>query len=298
MFAMSQPELRSMSGEDLQQPDRYEAFNDEECSVGIGLLEPHRDASITEKLEGPADSKSPRSSILGVRRPSNLAVWITLNIFATIGIVFVNKAIFNDPSFRDAQLSFASFHFFITFATLHVVSMSRFGFFERRKAKILDVVPLAGAMCLNVVLPNLSLAHSSVTFYQTARVLLTPVVAILNYILFRMTIPRQAAYTLVPVCFGVAMVTYYDVKPGAESKNTSNLGVASAMAGVVASSVYTVWIAYFHKKLEMTSVQLLHNQALLGAVVLLYVVPFVDTLPIFAEVALNKWLMIIMASDC
>lgn len=151
-------------------------------------------------------------------------------------------------------------------------------------------------MCLNVVLPNLSLAFSSVTFYQTARVLLTPVVVILNFALYQIAIPRQAAYTLVPVCIGVAMVTYYDVKPGANVTHTSSLGVFFAMTGVLASSVYTVWISYFHKKLEMSSVQLLHNQSLVGATMLLYFIPFIDTLPAVRDVSMSRWLTILMVS--
>lgn len=284
---------------ELLHPEYYEPSEDEDTSSGVAFLEVPQPSSETVAQEKPeivldveSQTKKPKA-----RRSPKLLAWIIVNILATIGIVFVNKAIFDDPSFRNAQLSFASFHFFVTFGTLHVVSLPRFGFFERRRARLIDILPLAGAMCLNVILPNLSLAYSSVTFYQTVRVLLTPIVAALNYLLYQMTIPRQAAYTLVPVCLGVAMVTYYDVQPGATEKPTSFLGVFFAMTGVVASSIYTVWIAYFHKKLEITSVQLLHNQSLVGAVMLLYAIPLIDTLPIFSEVALNKWLMIFMVSS-
>jgi hypothetical protein len=151
-------------------------------------------------------------------------------------------------------------------------------------------------MCFNVVLPNLSLAFSSVMFYQTSRILLTPITAVLNYTFYGKTIARQAAYTLIPVCVGVGIVSYYDTKPGASTQSTSFLGVFFALTGVFASSVYTVWIGYFHKKLEMTSHQLLHNQSLCGAVALLYFIPFVDTFPIWSGVALSQWLLILFVS--
>jgi solute carrier family 35 protein E3 len=235
-----------------------------------------------------------RNAPTPAKKPSKLLVWIAVNIVATTAIVFINKSIFDDPSFRSAQVSFATFHFLVTFATLHTVSSTRFGFFDRKRAALRDILPLAAAMCLNVILPNLSLAYSSITFYQTARVLLTPITAFLNYILYKKTVPRQAVCALVPICAGVAMVTYFDVRPGATSKGTSFYGVVFAMTGVCMSGIYTCWISHYHLKLQMTSLQLLHNQSLIGGMLLIYLIPFVDTLPVFSEVPLHRWLMIVM----
>ncbi|KAI5250393.1 TPT-domain-containing protein [Aureobasidium subglaciale] len=232
------------------------------------------------------------------KRPSKLLFWIAVNIIATTSIVFINKSIFDDPAFRSAQVSFATFHFLVTFATLHTVSSSRFAFFERKRAALRDILPLAAAMCLNVILPNLSLAYSSITFYQTARVLLTPITAFLNYVLYQKTIPRQAVCALLPVCAGVAMVTYFDVRPGAATKGTSFYGVVFALSGVLMSGIYTCWIGHYHQKLQMSSLQLLHNQSLLGGVLLIYLIPFVDTLPVFSEVSLHRWIMIMLSGLC
>ena len=62
-------------------------------------------------------------------------------------------------------------------------------------------------MSLNVILPNLSLAYSSVAFYQLARVLLTPAVAAINFVLYGDRLPTLAIVSLVPACLGVAMVS-------------------------------------------------------------------------------------------
>src|SRR5271168_572886 len=141
-------------------------------------------------------------------------------------------------------------------------------------------------MCLNVVLPNLSLAFSTVTVYQLCRVLLTPLTAIINYVLYQATVPRNAALTLIPICIGVAITTYYDTKPAAsrDVKTTTTIGVTFALAGVCASSAYTVLIGAYHKKLQMTSSQLLFNQAPISSVMLLFAVPFVDRIPILSDV--------------
>jgi solute carrier family 35, member E3 len=212
--------------------------------------------------------------------------------------VFTNKTIFDDPSFRNCQMSFASFHFFVTGLTLYTVSRPWAGMFVPKKAAIREVLPLAAAMCFQVVLPNLSLAYSSVTFYQMARILLTPVVALLNYLLYGSKIPRNAIYPLIPVCFGVALLSYYDSKPagnGKAVKTTSFWGAIFAIAGVGASSLYTVWIGFYHKKLQMSSMQLLLNQAPVGGVLLLYAIPWIDTPPEFATVPLSMWILIGMS---
>lgn len=213
--------------------------------------------------------------------------------------VFVNKAIFSDPSLKLAQLTFAAFHFTITWFTLYVLSRPRFAFFAPRRASVRDILPLSIAMALNVILPNLSLAFSTVTFYQVARILLTPCVALMNYVLYHQTLPTNAIIALVPACAGVGIVSYYDSLPAADAniKTTSGLGVIFAFAGIFASSLYTVWIASYHRKLQMSSMQLLFNQAPVSAFMLLYVIPFVDTFPVWSTVSVSRWVMILMVSS-
>ena len=168
--------------------------------------------------------------------------------------------------------------------------------FVPRRAAIKEILPLSVAMSLNVILPNLSLAFSTVTFYQVARILLTPTVAVMNFVLYKATLPRNAILTLIPACLGVGMVSYYDSQPTDDDKvkTTSGLGIIFAFTGIFASSLYTVWIASYHKKLQMNSMQLLYNQAPVSAFLLLYVIPFVDTFPVWSEVKINRWLLIMM----
>lgn len=246
---------------------------------------------LPQEREKPAAPAKPANSSM------TAAIWIVLNTLATIGIVFTNKAIFSDPSLKLAQLTFAAFHFFITWLTLFTLSRPRFAMFTPRRVAIKEIMPLAVAMSLNVILPNLSLAFSSVTFYQVARILLTPTVALMNFVLYKSTLPRGAIIALVPACAGVGMVSYYDSLPTADAtvKTTSSLGVIFAFSGIFASSIYTVWVASYHKKLQMSSMQLLLNQAPLAAFMLLYVIPFVDTFPVWTEVPVSRWGMIMMS---
>jgi solute carrier family 35, member E3 len=155
-------------------------------------------------------------------------------------------------------------------------------------------MPLSVAMALNVILPNLSLAFSTVTFYQVARILLTPTVALMNWVLHGVTLPHDAILALIPICTGVGMVSYYDSLPTNDEgvETTSALGIVFALCGVFASSLYTVWIASYHRKLEMTSMQLLLNQAPVSAALLLYAIPFVDIFPEWTHLPHSRWFLI------
>lgn len=240
------------------------------------------------ELPAPALEKSTRSA----------ALWMGINILATIGIVFINKALFSDSRLKHAQITFAAFHFVITWLALFILSRPYVGMFTSRRGPIVQLTPLAIAMSLNVILTNLSLAYSTVTFYQVARILLKPTVASMNLFLYRSTLPRNAIYALVPACIGVGIVSYYDSRPSKDApvKTTSTLGVIFAIMGIFASSLYTVWISTFHKKMKLNSMQLLLNQAPLAAFMLLYVIPLADSWPVWKEAPTDQWMLILLVS--
>lgn len=158
------------------------------------------------------------------------------------------------------------------------------------------MLPLASAMCLNIILMNLSLALSSITFYQIARILLTPAVALLNFLFYRKYLPRKAVISLIPMCLGVAIISYYEPKPSKASKvpAVGFLSVLLAMASVLVSAVYTIWVGSYQRKYEINGFQLLYNQAPIGAVLLLYVIPWTDKFPHLENVPGNKWGMILL----
>jgi solute carrier family 35, member E3 len=286
----------------------------ESPSISETLLSGDEGASVLETDEKEGDVEKGGNASVHLRKNKNslhFFAWAIVNTLATIGIVgvqsvcdlfadkfqvFTNKAIFEDASLRLNQSTFAAFHFSVTGATLYAISRPSIAIFVPSRARILDMMPLALAMCINVILPNLSLAFSTVAFYQIVRVLLTPLVAGINFIVYGIRIPKNAVWTLAPICVGVALVSYYDTKSmeGVHIKPTSTAGVVFAFAGVIASSLYTVWIGTYQKKFEMSSMQLLFNQAPISAFLLLYVIPFTDQPPVWSEVPIHKWKLIAM----
>ncbi|KAF5253909.1 hypothetical protein FANTH_1234 [Fusarium anthophilum] len=210
--------------------------------------------------------------------------------------VFTNKAILSGNSLKHAQLSFAAFHFTITGLVLFILSRPRFAFFTPKSVAIRQMIPLSTVMALNVIFPNLSLAYSSVPFYQISRILITPCVAAMNFVLYRATLPFYACMALVPACVGVGMVSYFDTKAtSASAATTGLLGVVFAFLGIFFSSLYTVWLESYRRQLSMTSMQLLLNQAPLSAFLLLYFIPFVDKAPAQEDLSLDLWVLILMS---
>ena len=196
------------------------------------------------------------------------------------------------------QLNFMTYHFTFTGLLLYRLSRPRWGVFERKLA-LMEILPLAIAFGFQFVLPNFSL-DSSIVFYQMVRVLVTPLVAVIDFLIYRKSMPRIAAYKLSPICLGVGILSYHEAVPqdGSGIKKTSFLGVFFAFTGVLATSIYIVWIKVFQDPFQMNSMQLLSNTAQCGVVLLLYLVPSSDTSPAWTEVSGGTWIMILLASHC
>ncbi|KAL4884798.1 hypothetical protein BJY04DRAFT_170616 [Aspergillus karnatakaensis] len=255
------------------------------------------DTTLMEKYDPDLKEKAAEeTNDVPLSRNARFMIWTFLNVTSTVGIVFTNKSIMSNVSFSNRQVSLACYHFFITGATLWLASSRWFGAFVPKHVSLKQMTPIAAAMAIQVVLQNLSLAHSSVMFHQLARLLLTPAVAFLNYVLFRVKIPRAALVPLVLLCTGVGVVTYYDSLPTADSGSTTTTqGVIFALTAVCASSIYTVWIGHYHKRFELSSMQLLLNQAPISACLLLCAIPWAEDTPAVSSVPSSMWSMVLLS---
>ncbi|KAL9582413.1 MAG: hypothetical protein Q9203_005500 [Teloschistes exilis] len=261
----------------------------------MDVADEHQKLDYLDVEKQTGDGSRPRDKLKTTK--ASLTIWMTLNTIATVAIVFTNKAIFDDPTFRKSQVAFATFHLFITALTLYLLSRPIVSLFVPNPMRLRLMLPLATTMCLNVIFQNLSLTYSSITFYQIARILFTPMVALINFLFYQKSIPRNAAYTLAPMCLGVFIISYYEPKSThhPEAEQTSMLSVVLALTSVFVGSIYTVWIASYQRKYEMNGFQLLFNQAPIGGVMLLILVPWIDTLPSIQVVPVNRWALIMLS---
>ncbi len=138
--------------------------NTSENSIPLLDVEAQREAEGNGKhfdAEPPVPALPTSSSNAAARR--KFLTWTAINMASTIGIVFTNKAIFNDPNFKLMQTSFACFHFLCTGLTLYVVSRPRIGAFIPKRAGIVEMLPVctpflwAQVKRYPVISPNLPL---------------------------------------------------------------------------------------------------------------------------------------------
>jgi solute carrier family 35 protein E3 len=153
---------------------------------------------------------------------------------------------------------------------------------------------------------NIALAHSSILFYQVIRILLTPVTAMINFLFYGSKLPKYAAMALLPACVGVGLVSYADSLAHSSErphqplnmKPTSTLGITFSLFGLICSSVYTVWIAHYHSRLHLSSIQLLYNQVPICAVLLSLLSFFTDTFPAWKDVSSYQWCLLLISGGC
>jgi solute carrier family 35 protein E3 len=153
---------------------------------------------------------------------------------------------------------------------------------------------------------NLALASSSILFYQVVRILLTPTTVVINLFFYNSKLPTNAILALLPACVGVVLVIYSDaLSHSSKDQNqpptmaaTSDLGIIFSIAGLLCSSLYTVWIAHHVSRLQLSSVQLLFNQVPCCAALLSLLSVFTDTFPIWRDLTSQQWCLLLLSGGC
>ena len=147
--------------------------------------------------------------------------------------------------------------------------------FVRKSVPLIEVLPLAIAFCAFVVFTNLSLEYNTIGTYQLFKVLTTPVVAVISWQYYKTKYSKMVIASLVPVVIGVCTHSVNDI-------TLTSFGVTIASVGVIAASLYQVWVGERLKDLDMNSQQLLYYQAPLSAILLVPLIFYMEILPSYA----------------
>ncbi|CAK9826763.1 Solute carrier family 35 member E3 [Anthophora retusa] len=193
------------------------------------------------------------------------AFYLILNIFFSIVIVLLNKWLYVHTGFPNITLSMI--HFVITFIGL--IICEKFDVFCIKDVAIKEMFLIAMTFCGFVVLTNLSLAYNTVGTYQVAKMLTTPCVIITQMIFYKKHFSILVKLTLIPIILGVVINFYYDIQ-------FNVIGTIYATMGVLVTSLYQVMINRKQRDFQMDPMQLLYYQAPLSAVMLFFIVPFLE----------------------
>ena len=179
---------------------------------------------------------------------------------------------FNDAQLHSCQLLVVMWHFAATATVLYVATRSPFRAFNAIRLSPWDLAPVCAFFAAYVILGNLSLTYNSIGFYQLAKVMTTPCVVLLNFVLFGKTITRYMLIAIFAICIGVALT----VRSSAE---TQLFGVVIATMAFTATALYQIWIGKKIEDFDVSPQQLLLNQAPLSVLLLIPFVPFFDAIP-------------------
>lgn len=177
--------------------------------------------------------------------------YMAFNFLSSVGIITVNKVLFKTYGYNFSTL-LTGFHF--TATVLGLLVCNRLGMFTIKKVPLRDTLALSLSFIGFVCFTNLSLQYNSVGFYQLMKVLTTPVIVIIQFVLFGVPLHNKLKLALVPICLGVAMATVNDVE-------VNFVGTFWAIAGIISTSFYQIWVKSKQQDLGLNSYQLLYCQA-------------------------------------
>uniref|UniRef100_H2YTZ9 Sugar phosphate transporter domain-containing protein n=2 Tax=Ciona savignyi TaxID=51511 RepID=H2YTZ9_CIOSA len=199
-----------------------------------------------------------------------VAAVLALNLCCSLSIVFFNKWLYQEMKFPN--LSLTLLHFICTSLGLFICQQCKV--FEVKRLPLMQILPLSVTFCGFVVFTNLSLQSNTVGTYQLAKILTTPVIIVIQTMLFNVSFSTRIKLSLIPISIGVFMNSYYDIK-------FNVIGTIYALLGVLVTSVYQVLVKNKQADLKANSMQLLLYQAPMSSVMLLCVLPFLE--PVFSD---------------
>jgi solute carrier family 35 protein E3 len=212
--------------------------------------------------------------------------WIALNTFSTLGLIFLSKRVFSDEQLHACQLMVVMWHFTATGLVLFFASRAPFRAFKAMRLNPWDMLPVCAFFAGYVVLGNLSLTYNSIGFYQLSKVMTTPCVVLINFVLFRKTVTRYMLAAIFATCIGVSFTIN-------EAAKTQLFGVIIATLAFCSTALYQIWIGKKIEDFGVSAPQLLLNQAPISVLLLIPFVPFFDKIPDLSIVPTN-----IMFSVC
>lgn len=207
----------------------------------------------------------------GERGNSNRAkeiFYLSFNFVSTIAVTFINKICFSRVDFG-FPAALCNVHFLVTI--VGVEALFRVGLFQKVQPNLRDPDFLVMCFLLGVVNPlnNTSLKLNSIGFYQIFKLLLTPCVVVLEYILDKKLVSRNRLLWLFAVCVSVL------ISSGA-SLSFSPFGTLCASFWVPFAAGYKVQWGRLKKKYSCSTLGLMRATLPFAIIVQAAISPIVD----------------------
>ena len=196
------------------------------------------------------------------------AVALFANLASGIGVVLANKLVFTLGKFR-FPTALTALHYLTNTVFLLVVAkmVPSASIPVASDASLLQAITVVWA--LHNALSNHSLAANSIGLYQISKILVTPMIVMLEYAVYRRLPNWRLAIPLVGACVGVALATVSDVSFEAS-------GALLALLSCGCSSVLKVMQQHLLQQSGLTSLQLMHKTWAAQTALLLLSTPLLD----------------------
>eukprot|EP00002_Diphylleia_rotans_P002442 TRINITY_DN11543_c0_g1_i1.p1 TRINITY_DN11543_c0_g1~~TRINITY_DN11543_c0_g1_i1.p1 ORF type:complete len:263 (+),score=30.52 TRINITY_DN11543_c0_g1_i1:49-837(+) len=191
---------------------------------------------------------------------------MVFNIFISIALVTINKAIFYHHDFHYGTF-LTLVHFVVCTIGLRLCVF--LGLIQKKSIQYKEVLLLSFMHALFVTLNNLSLQYNSVGFYQVMKAFTIPVVVVIQSFLYQLHFSMRLKASLALTCLGIGMATFTDV-------NLNAMGFIIAVLGEFAKAGSQVLTGSKHKDLNLNSMQLLYYQAPVSTAFLFILTPIFD----------------------
>ncbi|KAF2738528.1 hypothetical protein EJ04DRAFT_428494 [Polyplosphaeria fusca] len=245
-----------------------------------GLVDNVDPRESTEVEELPKYESEPEPQSIPLREKLITCFWIALNTVSTLGLIFLSKRVFSDDQLHSCQLMVVMWHFTATGLVLFVASRAPFRAFKGVRLNPWDMLPVCAFFAGYVVLGNLSLTFNSIGFYQLSKVMTTPCVVLINFVLFRKTVSKGMLASILVTCIGVSFTIN-------EAAKTQLFGIIIATLAFCSTALYQIWIGKKIEDFAVSAPQLLLNQAPISVLLLIPFVPFFDKMPDLSVVPTN-----------
>jgi solute carrier family 35 protein E3 len=174
-------------------------------------------------------------------------LYALFNIVSVTAIVVVNKKVFNELHFH-FPICLVLVHTIITYIGMR--SAAALGFFEMKQTPLQPRLFLAVAFVFYNGSSLVNLNINTVGFYQISKILVTPAVMSLNYVLYGETTTQMVKAAVGVMLVGVTMATVSDV-------DVTPVGGIIGICAVAGSAQYQILIGKTQKDLQASANQLL-----------------------------------------
>eukprot|EP01080_Neovahlkampfia_damariscottae_P003729 gene3729-6617_t len=196
----------------------------------------------------------------------SVAISLSLNVFSSCGIIFLNKHLFKNHYFTFGT-TLTVCHFLVTFILCLI--FSQIGVFQAKRLDMKKVLPLSVAFCGYVVFNNLSLMFNSVSFYQVMKILCTPLIILIQSYFYDIQTDSRTKLALLPVCFGIFITVVTDLE-------VNLYGTIFASLATISNTLYTIWGKTKMKELDANPMQILLYQSITACILLCFCIPVFD----------------------